>query len=185
MLMTFLAPFFPRSSPGLKISPHFQGLIFAAFPAGSVIVSSFVGKFMQTLGTRNTVVIGLASMGLFTILFGFTPYFGGPSVAIFMTFAFCYGAGSTLAETGVYAIVSTAFSDHVGKVLAMAETVTGAGSMAGPFFGGVVYNLLEVSQLGSVSFGALQFQNLSTLQNSISIVPRRVWALISNLHLRF
>lgn len=51
--------------------------------------------------------------------------------------------GSTLAETGCYAILSNVFSDHLGKIMAACELCTGAGAMLGPFFGGVIYHALQ------------------------------------------
>ena len=75
----------------------------------SVITSPIVGLFIQRLGTKLTVCIGLAVAGTFTMIFGLSKdYFGIASPNqqyFFIIFAFIYGMGSTLAETGVLVAV--------------------------------------------------------------------------------
>ena len=56
-----------------------------------------------------------------------------------------------MAETGVYAVLSNAFPKKLGKVIAAAEVVTGAGSMLGPFVGGNIFDAL--ASVPSAQFG--------------------------------
>ena len=75
----------------------------------AVITSPIVGLFIQRLGTKLTVCTGLAVAGTFTMLFGLSKdYFGiaNPNQQyLFIIFAFLYGMGSTLADTGMLVTV--------------------------------------------------------------------------------
>ena len=135
----------------------------AARPAEKLAaVATFVGGIMHKLGARATIGLGLVCMSAFTLLFGLSPVIARAIAAdqggseqhmqeveeavlpwLFIGFAFMYGAGSTLAETGAFAQLTNLFPDDLGKVLALSEVVTGAGAMVGPFVGGIVFDALS------------------------------------------
>jgi MFS family permease len=170
-LMTFFSPFFANSAPGYSTSYVMFGWIYASFPLGTFVVAPQIGSIITTFGTRNTVILGLAMMGFFTILFGFIPIMTSTSAAmpyLLIVTGFAYGGGSTFAETGVYAVLSNAFSDQLGKVLAVSEVVTGLGSMLGPFFGGNIFDAFK--NAGSDDQFAFTFLLFGTLP-LITIMP--------------
>ena len=96
-----------------------------------------VGKVLGKIGTTKTLVFGLTSMGIFTILFGAAPAFysspSAPATIPFVVFGLLYGVTSTFAETGTYSIFTAEFADNIGKVIALGEVVTGCGAMLGKY----------------------------------------------------
>jgi len=116
VLMTFFMPFFALSGPGSKISANVQGFVFAAFPAGTAAAAPFIGKLLVKFGTRNTVLAGLGLMTVFISLFGLIPTLvaeGASMEYLLMLTGFLYGACSTLAETGTYAILTYSYPDKL------------------------------------------------------------------------
>ena len=83
--------------------------IFTCTTTNIVITSPVVGLFIRRLGTKYTVCIGLAVAGTFTMLFGLSKDYLGvenPNQQyFFIIFAFLYGMGSTLADTGMLVTV--------------------------------------------------------------------------------
>jgi len=146
VLMTFFMPFFALSGPGSRISASVQGFIFASFPAGTAVAAPFISTLLIRFGTRNTVVTGLIFMSIFVIFFGIVPSLvvSDTALPIVLTLVgFAYGAFSTLAETGTYAILTYTYPDSLGKVFAATEIMVGAGSTLGPVFGGIIYDWLD------------------------------------------
>jgi MFS family permease len=148
-----------------------QGLIFASFPAGTTATAPFIGSTISRLGARTTVIVGLGCMSVFTILFGFTPTLVSDELVPFflVVFGLLYGAGSSFAESGTFAILSNSFPDDLGKVLAASEVVTGLGAMCGPFLGGLMYGAFdrvgEARQFmyTTMAFGATPLLGISLL----------------------
>ena len=68
-------------------------------------MAPLVGLFIQRLGTKWTVCIGLTVAGTFTMLFGLAKDYLGVADPnqqyLFILFSFIYGMGSTLADTGM------------------------------------------------------------------------------------
>ena len=149
-LMTFMSSFFPLSGPGSGISPVMVGVVFSSLPLGIALASPFVGAVMRRLGVRRTLTAGCVAMALCFALFGAVPLLlgggggGGGKVreAAFVVTGLLYGAGSALAESGVYAALQRNFASQMGQVLSTTETVAGMGCMVGPFVGGVAFDAL-------------------------------------------
>ena len=68
-----IAPFLPLEFKNAGISGHMIGLMFAIYSVAVIICSPLVGKSVQYVGNTNMISIGIATMGLAFILFGFIP----------------------------------------------------------------------------------------------------------------
>ena len=137
--------FFPDSIVGAPISNTWQGIIFAAFPFGSMVTAPFIEVIMSRLHKKTTLIVGLLSMIVFLLMFGAVPFvIPAPAQApVFTVVGFLYGCGSTLAELGSYAMVAQIGSEHgnVGLLVSVSEVVIGIGVMLGPPVGGGLYAL--------------------------------------------
>mmetsp|Transcript_18818 Transcript_18818/g.26222 ORF Transcript_18818/g.26222 Transcript_18818/m.26222 type:complete len:526 (-) Transcript_18818:100-1677(-) len=163
-IATFLSAFFPDYAEDAGISGTMTGLIFAAYPFGITITSVLGTSWMQQLGLRWCVLIGMLNTTLFTFLFGATPamsnYIGMPMNQqqwFFLIFYFLGGLGGAVAETGCIMIANYRFRESSGTISASIGTVCGLGCMAGPPLGGLFYDIGGATGLTAFFFPFLIF----------------------------
>lgn len=141
-IATFLSSFFPQCATRLAISDTFNGLIFAAYPLGMALTSIFAPQAIQRLGTRAAAMAGLGATSLLTVVFGLGPDLA-PMPALQYLFLVAYllnGLLGALAETACIILVSSAFRESPGAIMASINTVCTLGCMLGPVLGGLLYD---------------------------------------------
>eukprot|EP01065_Artemidia_motanka_P047723 TRINITY_DN7535_c1_g2_i1.p1 TRINITY_DN7535_c1_g2~~TRINITY_DN7535_c1_g2_i1.p1 ORF type:complete len:536 (+),score=162.62 TRINITY_DN7535_c1_g2_i1:139-1746(+) len=141
---TFLSPFFPNVCDDLGIDGTMEGLIFAGYPAGIALVSPFAPRLIFKMGTRTAIIFGLLVTSVFTIAFGFVPDVVSDKDSktwLWLLFYTLSGALGTLADTTCIVLLSATFSENIGKVMGVSNTVMGVGCMAGPALGGPLHDL--------------------------------------------
>lgn len=185
ILMTYAVSFFPQSTPGRSMSYALQGWVLASFPLGTVVVSPFISRLMHLLGNRRTVVIGITCMGILILAFGLVPLMVGTedNAVVFIVIGFLYGGFSALGEMGAYAMVTqVGTEDHkVSLYISIAEAVTGAGAMVGPFIGGIIYDQLKYIKSVQLRF-FLPFAAISVLPAAVATSV--LYLLPNELHVR-
>ena len=65
-----IAPFLPLEFERKGISQEMIGIIFAAFPVGTVITSPIIGAQLENTGRRIWLVGGTITTGIIFVLFG-------------------------------------------------------------------------------------------------------------------
>jgi MFS family permease len=148
VMATFLSAFFTPVATAWGIPGSFNGLIFAAYPAGMVLTSVVAPQIIRHLGVRWAITWGLLLTAGLTLAFGFTPDMvdaagGGPQhyPYVFMYVYFFSGLLGSVAENAAIILATQRFSDKLGTVMASIGTVSGVGCMVGPAVGGVLYDL--------------------------------------------
>ena len=154
--VAMLGAFFPTSPFGLKIGSSMVGLTFAAYPLATFVATPLPPLCITRLGSRLTVVVGLAIAAVGLLLFGLVPPALGTqcsaavlSVTLISCRAFS-GLGAALAEAGCFTALSIGgFGKRLGIVMSSVEVVIGIGVSGGSAVGGVLYEVGEHTPLGS------------------------------------
>jgi MFS family permease len=155
--VTVIVPFLPTSPQGSVLSATFLGATFAAYPLATAVVSPFIPRLMQALGTRAAAAIGLCACAVSSFMMAFTPYL--PQVmfcpALLLSRAIS-GIGAGMAETSAFAVAATSedLSDHVGLVLSSMDVMYGLGAGVGASVSGVVFEMVQAEAGPAVAFMA-------------------------------
>lgn len=68
-----IAPFLPLEFKEKGISGEMIGLMFAIYSVAVIVCSPMVGKSVECVGNTNMISLGIATMGVAFVLFGFIP----------------------------------------------------------------------------------------------------------------
>ncbi|MGV1050304.1 MAG: MFS transporter, partial [Solirubrobacterales bacterium] len=90
-----IAPLLPHYSEQLGLSKFEVGLLFAAHPAGTVLFAPFAAHTVRRRGGRLAMTVGLAALGLATIVFGFAQF-----LALLVLCRFVQGASAAMIWCG-------------------------------------------------------------------------------------
>ena len=81
-----IAPFLPLEFKKVEISGHMIGLMFAIYSVAVILTSPIVGKTVSIVGRTNMISLGIATMGLAFVLFGFIPSITAKTVILTVGF---------------------------------------------------------------------------------------------------
>ena len=155
VIATFLSAFFPQITTQEGMSSTWEGIVFAAYPAGMAICSVVSPTLILRWGTRTSIMIGLLTCGLSTAIFGMVPdictFIGKEGDVQMLQYMytgayFLNGLIGGLSDTGVLILVSAKFKDNIGVVFATIGTVCGIGCMLGPLVGAAFYSVTNDSE---------------------------------------
>ena len=142
------APFFPgiaKEERGLSL--FMIGLTMSISSVAFVIFSYIAGHIIKYIGRRQSIYFGLAITGVamigFGVLYWITNYTMFVLFALFLRFI-C-GVGQGLVSVSCYAIATIKYKDSLQQKLGLLEAGNGAGFLAGPLFGGIIYQLTHFS----------------------------------------
>ncbi len=153
--LAMLAPFFPTSEAGMAIGQTAVGIVFAAYPFGTVLATPLPPLAMRTLGASSSISLGLLINGVATLGVGLLPILMGTNLPTMLAAALvCVrgvgGVGAALAEAGTFTVIMTAgFGSRLGTIMSMVEVVIGLAAAGGTFAGGVLYDLGASTPLGA------------------------------------
>ena len=82
-----IAPFLPLEFKKVNISGEIIGLMFAIYSVAVIVASPVVGKAVHSFGRANMISLGIFTMGLAFVLFGFIPMIESKIVIIVVGFA--------------------------------------------------------------------------------------------------
>jgi len=137
------APFYPREavSKGLKVW-HF-GLVFGAFELTVFSVSPLIGTFLNKLGVKRTLNIGIASVGVVLIFYGLLGQLrdGGWFLGLSFVLRIIEACGNSAFLTGSFSAIAREFPDRVATMFALIELFFGIGMIVGPMIGGALYEV--------------------------------------------
>ncbi|KAG8225191.1 hypothetical protein J437_LFUL001318 [Ladona fulva] len=136
------APFYPVEAESKGASSSIYGLVFGVFELVAFLSSPIFGKYLNTLGVKFTLNIGIVTAAICCILFGlldlvyYLPAFVGLSFSV----RIIESLGAAAALTAAFAITAAVFPDTVGTTFATLEVFYGVGYIIGPTIGGFLYS---------------------------------------------
>lgn len=137
------APFYPREavSKGLEVW-HF-GLVFGAFELTVFCVSPLIGTFLNKLGVKRTLNIGICLVGVVLIFYGLLGQIKDGKLFLGLSFVLrmIEACGNSAFLTGSFSAIAREFPDRVATMFALIELFFGIGMIVGPMIGGALYQV--------------------------------------------
>ncbi|MBS1888237.1 MAG: MFS transporter [Actinobacteria bacterium] len=125
-----IAPLLPHYRQLLSLGHLEVALLFAAHPAGTVLVALPAARLVNAQGPGPVMTIGLAGLGAAAIVFGLTD-----SYPVLVACRLVQGASAALVWCAGLARMQVAVApERRGAALGLAGAAAGAGSLAGPGF---------------------------------------------------
>lgn len=125
-----ISPLLPHYRHLLSLS-HFEvALLFAAHPAGTVLVALPAAQLVNARGPALAMTIGLVSLGAAAIVFGLVASF-----PVLVACRFVQGASAALVWcAGLARLQGVVAPERKGAALGLAGAAAGAGALSGPAF---------------------------------------------------
>lgn len=148
---TILAAFYPGIAEAKGIPIWMIGFIFSIDPIFGLPTSIIAGKYMNQVGRKKVLTVGLFLTGLGTLLIGMLD-FGGKQETMIISFCsrIIAGIGAGMSMTASSAILVIEYPTEIDRVIGWFEASSGLGLLLGP----VVGSLLSLYKI-SVSFTIL------------------------------
>ncbi|KAL5272796.1 hypothetical protein ACHWQZ_G000836 [Mnemiopsis leidyi] len=147
LVSSMCAPFYPRSAAHHGLDSDVTGTILGVYYATTVLASPFMAIFLTKIGQANLLQLGLVLVGTSSLVFG-----GIDKVDSSLTFGIIsfvlrglQGVGCAATDTAVFAIASSRFTKHLGKVNSYLNSCMGVSFMLGPPVGGILYSWTNFS----------------------------------------
>ncbi|KAL5013247.1 hypothetical protein ScPMuIL_007517 [Solemya velum] len=146
MCLSVMAPFFPEEALAKNVDNTISGWIFGTYALSQVFCSPLFGKLLPSIGPRFMYLAGSFLAGGCTVLFGLIVYVPvNDSPIVFIVLCFILRAflaiGCSAQQTAAFTICAIEFPDTITTVFGIGEVFVGIGTMVGPAFGGVLYEL--------------------------------------------
>mmetsp|Transcript_23832 Transcript_23832/g.77498 ORF Transcript_23832/g.77498 Transcript_23832/m.77498 type:complete len:465 (+) Transcript_23832:94-1488(+) len=138
-----VAPLLPQACEAKGLSSSSTAFVFGIFALVVLFASPILGAKMARLGQRKVLLVGLAILGVGTMLLALLQSFpsGAPFLVAATSLRVLQGFGSAATETASYALIARLFPEDVSFVLGLSETVMGVGFMLGPPLGSMLFEL--------------------------------------------
>jgi MFS family permease len=154
-----LTPLLPHYVDTLHISKTGAGVLSAAYPAGTFFGAVPSGIVAARMGVKPTVIAGMSTVAICTILFGL-----GDHAWQLDTARFLQGFAAAFSWTGALAwLVAGSPIARRGSLIGRAFATSVAGALFGPVLGGVASVLGVGWTFGAVGIAALGLVGLALL----------------------
>ncbi|HEU0023457.1 MAG TPA: MFS transporter [Thermoleophilaceae bacterium] len=133
MFFAAVAPLLPHYSDELDLSKSAAGVLAAAYPTGTLVGALPAGWLAARVGVKPTLLLGLALLGVTSIVFGFAE-----SVVLLDAARFAQGVGGACMWAGGLAwLVYATPPDRRGTMIGSALGAAIVGVLLGPVLGGL------------------------------------------------
>jgi MFS family permease len=133
MFYAVVAPLLPHYSDTLGLSKAAAGILSAAYPAGTLLGSLPAGLLVARVGSRQTVLAGLALLASSSVVFGFAE-----NVAVLDAARFVQGIGGACSWAGGLAwLIDAAPAERRGEMIGTALGAAIGGALFGPVVGAI------------------------------------------------
>ena len=140
--LSILAPFYTKEAEDHGLSVTSSGTVFASAFVLQIVATPVFGKHLQRLGSNRLFVFGSLVSGVTTVVFGFLPSIeaGHTFLAWSLVIRSLTAVGEAAMSTAVYPLAMRCAPGHQATMLAVMETMFGAGTTIGPFLGGFLFD---------------------------------------------
>lgn len=146
-----LTPLLPSYQNDLDIGDGAAGVLSASYAAGTLVMALPAGWLAARIGPRRTLIAGLAGIGVFSPLFGFSEH-----VVTLDASRFLQGASGALMWAGAISwVVSAAPRRQRGQVLGTVISAAVVGELLGSPLGAIAHEVGTEIVFGSVAFFAI------------------------------
>jgi MFS family permease len=133
MFYAAITPLLPQYSDDLGLSKTGAGVLSASYAAGTLIAAMPSGWLAAKIGFRSSMLVGLALLGISSVVFAFAK-----SVVLLDAARFAEGVGGACAWTGGLAwLIAAAPFDRRGELIGAALAAAIFGILLGPVIGGI------------------------------------------------
>jgi MFS family permease len=130
VFFALIAPLLPHYKDALSLDQIQVALLFAAHPAGTVLLALPAARLTRSRGSALTMTLGLGSLATAAIVFGLAD-----SLPLLVACRFVQGASAALVWcAGLARLQGVAAPERRGAALGLAGSAAGAGSLFGPAF---------------------------------------------------
>jgi MFS family permease len=128
-----IAPLLPEYVDDLGLSKAQAGVLSASYAAGTLIASLPAGYVASRIGPRRAAIIGLLTLGVSSVVFGFAE-----DIYLLDASRFVQGVAGALIWSGALTwLITAAPEDRRGSVIGTALGTAVAGALLGPALGAV------------------------------------------------
>ena len=140
--LSILAPFYTKEAEDHGMSVTSSGLVFASAFLLQIVSTPIFGKYLHRLGSARLFIFGCVSSGLTNIMFGFLPAIrdGQTFLCLSLLVRSLTAIGESAMSSAVYPLAMRCDRSSQATVLAVMETMFGAGTTIGPFLGGFLFD---------------------------------------------
>lgn len=139
-----VAPFFPLHAQYIGMDSSDVAIVFSSYALAQLVIAPLSGALASRFGRKRILVFGAGSISVSTCLFGLVEGMlpGSPLKVwsfVYSLLRVVQGGGAALATTCIFAILTDAFPNDKGKVIGVANSMSGVGWAIGPPVGGLIY----------------------------------------------